>query len=171
MVNCRCAICVFPQFHSINVSTHVLFLLFSFAVCKHTRALAHWLMLSALNANAMCMSTAAEYSIVHFAHRFYARTINSNIKRNVKFSNRKVISVNRVIEWANIRAYVAKHAIVTIMCAAKDSSMRKMHRFHVQNAIMKRRKRKTSACRHARISSVVKVPMITMIMMMIIKHR
>lgn len=130
---------------------------------------AHWLMPYALNVNAMFTNTVAEYSIVHSVHRFYVKMINLSIKQNVKLSNRKVTNVNRVTKWVNTHVYVAKHAIVMIMYVAKDLNTKRMHRFHAQSAITRHRKRKTSACQHVRISLVVKVPMITMTMMMIIK--
>lgn len=132
---------------------------------------AHWSMLSALNVSGMFMSTVVEYSIVHFVNHFYVKTINLSIKQNVKWSNQRVTNVNRVIKWANIHVYAAKHAIVTIMYVVKDLNMKRMHRFHAPNAITKHRKRKTSACQRVRINLAVKVPMTMMTMMMIIKFR
>lgn len=131
-------------------------------------ALAHWSMPSALNVNEMCTSMVDAFSIVHFVNHFYAKTINSNIKPSAKSSNKRITNVNRVIKWANIHVYAAKHAIAMIMFAAKDSSMKRMHRFHVPSVITRHRKRKTSACRHVHINLVVKVPMTMMITMMTI---
>ncbi len=47
---------------------------------------------------------------------------------------------------ANIHVYDARHAIVMIMSRGRVSNTRRTNRFHVQSAIMIRRKRRTLVC-------------------------
>lgn len=126
-------------------------------------------MLCALNAIAVCTSTADAYSIVHFAWAFCAKTINLNIRHRAKCSNRRITSANRAIEWVSIRVCAARLATVTITSNARVSSTRRMHRFHVQSAIMRRHKRRISACQRDPINSGVKDS--TMITKMMITKR
>lgn len=126
---------------------------------------------SALNVNEMCTSTVAAFSIVHFVNHFYAKMINSSIRPSAKWLNRRLTNVNHVTKWANIRVCAAKHATATIMCDAKDSSMKRTHRFHALSAVTRHRKRRTSACRHVHTNLVAKVvPMIMMTTMMTINE-
>ena len=125
----------------------------------------------ASNANEACMNTVDVFSIVHFVNHFFAKTINSSIRPSVKCWSKRPPSVNHAINWVNTHVCVAKCATAMITYDERDSSTRRMHRFHAQSATTKRRKRRSCPCRHVHTNLVVKlVPMIiTTITMMIIK--
>ena len=131
--------------------------------CRVMPAPARCRMLLASNATAVCTSTGAASSIVHSVRVSCARTINSNTRTRVKYSNRRTTNASRAIALASIHAYDARLATAMTTSSARDSNTRKMARFHAQNAITRRRKRRILACRPGHTSSDVKQT--TMIMM------